>query len=419
MALSRGVTLLLSGRCNLSCSYCYQTGHRAQGRMSWRAARAALDHTLLSAPGALSVEFSGGEPLLEASMLRRAVEYVEARRVPDRRVTYILTTNGTLLTSDLLDFLLGHEFTLRISFDGIEAAQRLRGEGTFRLLDTLLDRLAEACSSRPAASVEILVTLVAAAIPHLAESVRYLFGKDVGSIDIAPRLTGDPGWGATCRDELERQVDEILRLSLERWRTTRTAPVRFLVGTPARDLDAPKDGFLCSAPAGMWPSVDPAGRAWACPLFASSLVRLPPLARRASRALDLGEVGGASYERRIATLVRRAARLRPFTDRLAKRSSLGVCADCELVAACQVCPGAICHAKEGRDPDRVPDLICAFNQVTLAARERFDAMTGGEVRAAWRRELDARVGRLEAALLRSQAGRSDRGRPASPRRRAS
>ena len=394
--------MFLSGRCNLSCAYCYQRGRRRPGAMKWETARDALRWLLSESGGVKAVEFNGGEPLLAMSLLRRTVEFVEANRTAGGATEYAVTTNGTLLTPEVLAFLFAHRFSLNISCDGVEAAQRLRGEGTFPVLDRLLDRIGEGQPpGGSAAHVKILVTVLASTIPLLAESVRYLLGKGVQAIDVAPCLTFDPAWRASCREDLERQVEEIVRLSRDHWRRTGTVPVSFLAGARPPDAAAPVGDLLCGVAAVPSVNVDPAGRVWACPLFASSLQSLTPLGRQASRALDLGEISAPSFPRRLAGLSARVGRLRLFTGRLAKRSSYGRCADCEFLAECHVCPGAISHDPRNDDPDLVPDFLCAFNAVTAAARRRFDEMTGGEVSAAWQRRVDGAALAVKDAVLAS------------------
>ncbi|MFI5167047.1 MAG: radical SAM protein [Thermoanaerobaculales bacterium] len=419
-ALPRSLILLLSGRCNLSCAYCYQTHDQGRGSMSWETARKAFERVRSFEPGKITVEFTGGEPLLEAVTLCRTVEAIEASTAPGTKVECTVTTNGTLLTDGLLAFLFDHDFTIRISFDGVPATQRQRGEGTFHTLDRLLDRLGKEYPSDFAKRVKILVTVLAATIPKLAESVRYLMGKGVQAIEMGPRFTWDPNWCPSCREELERQVDEVLRLSLEHWRNSGAVPVGFLAGAPLLDAEAPVGEFLCGAPAATALCVDPEGRAWGCPLFASSLQSLTPLALEASRVLDLGPISAPSFSRRLEALQGRAGKLRLFTHRLAKRSSYGACGDCRFVADCQVCPASISHNPHNHDPDLIPEFICAFRFLTLAARERFDEMTGGEVSAAWYREVKVALGRLEAAVKNSLASseRERSLRPARGRRRA-
>ena len=69
--------------------------------MTWETARCAID--LAAAGGApFILQFSGGEPLLALSLLRRIVDYVRTNQI---RARMDLQTNGTLLTEETADFL--------------------------------------------------------------------------------------------------------------------------------------------------------------------------------------------------------------------------------------------------------------------------------------------------------------------------
>jgi len=370
--------------------------------MSWRTVRSALTALMSGAGGEFAVEFAGGEPLLEVTTLRRAVEFVETTRPSGTGVEYSLTTNGTLLTPALFGFLCSHEFTIRISFDGVPAAQSHRGEWTYRVLDGLLERLRDHDPTGFARHVKVVVTVLPSTIPLLGASVRYLMAKGVQTIEIGPRFTWDPDWAPSCREELERQMGAVLQTSYEHWCSTGKVPVEFLAGPPPLKCRREMD-FLCGAPWATSLCVDPGGRAWACPVFMTSLAQLPPLALEASRALDLGAIADISFQRRLAGLPERVARLRLFTNGLGKRSSYGACAQCRFAESCRVCPASISHNPNNRDPDLIPDFMCSFSYLSLAARERFHEMTGGARSAAWSSEMSGALGRLEAAVRESVA----------------
>jgi MoaA/NifB/PqqE/SkfB family radical SAM enzyme len=385
--------------------------------MSWETARSALTTVLSEAGAEVAVEFAGGEPLLEVDTLRRAVGFVESSRPPGTVVEYTLTTNGTLLTTSLFEFLSRHEFTIRISFDGVPAAQDHRGKGTQRILDGLLGRLHDHDPAGFARRVRVVVTVLPSTIPFLGASVGYLMGRGVEAIEVGPRFTWDRDWTPSCRDELERQIEAVLRLSHEHWRETGRVPVDFLAGPPP--LERRREmGFLCGAPLARSLGVDPGGRAWACPVFITSLAKLPPLALEASRALDLGPIASLSFPRRLGRLPEKVAGLRLFTDRLGKRSSFGACARCRFAESCRVCPASISHNPHNLDPDLIPDFVCSFSYLTLAARERFDEMTGGTRTAAWSNEMAGALDQLEAAVRESVATLESRRPNGTPRGRA-
>ena len=60
-----------------------------------------------------------------------------------------------------------------------------------------------------------------------------------------------------------------------------------------------------------------------------------------------------------------------FTDKEEKYSSYRACRGCRYLYQCSVCPVSIGHIPGNTDPNRVPDLQCAFNLAVLTAREKF------------------------------------------------
>ena len=118
---------------------------------------ASLDFAFKQARGAevIAIHFGSGEPLIEFSLLRELVQQANMRaQKSGQQVTYELTTNATLVTQEIADFLAAHPFNLRVSCDGpadIHNKYRpmLNGRNSYRrverglkiLLDTLPDRL--------------------------------------------------------------------------------------------------------------------------------------------------------------------------------------------------------------------------------------------------------------------------------------
>jgi uncharacterized protein len=163
------MTLALTGECNLRCRYCYQNAKSGK-RMPWPVLETAADRLLESTSERLELAFAGGEPLLAFDDIQRVVEYIDRRRSPKRVVHYDLATNGTLLSCEVIAFLVAHEFEIELSFDGVLPAQAVRGEHSFAQIDAALDRL---CADAPAIfwkRLTVGVTLDADAVPYLAES---------------------------------------------------------------------------------------------------------------------------------------------------------------------------------------------------------------------------------------------------------
>lgn len=130
--LSQGagiLTLEVTEACNMRCRYCIFSGEyeysRPHGHQSMllSTAKAAIDFHLAKNEMAesLSIGFYGGEPLLEFDLIKECCEYVrscERKRETKRGTLFSLTTNGTLLTDERIDFFIENDFALTISIDG-------------------------------------------------------------------------------------------------------------------------------------------------------------------------------------------------------------------------------------------------------------------------------------------------------------
>ncbi|MGC9014688.1 MAG: radical SAM protein [Thermoproteota archaeon] len=148
--------------CNMRCRYCIYSGIYKDFRlhsdscMSLNTALKAVDMYLryiekgseynpLRDP---SIAFFGGEPLLNFNLIRNVVNYVKYKYLRDYKVRFIISTNGTLLTDEVIDFLLLNSFTVNISLDGPqEEHNRNRiysnGEGTFRMIMENIEKMRE------------------------------------------------------------------------------------------------------------------------------------------------------------------------------------------------------------------------------------------------------------------------------------
>lgn len=139
--------------CNLRCPYCYthegrfDFGTGQKTRLSPEDAR-RLVHVVRNWFPHATVDcfhFYGGEPLINFAAIQALVE--EAGTVEgDCRFEFAITTNGTMLTPGIADFLDQHHFTIFFSIDGpARIHNQLRvfgdGRGSFDVVKRNLDYL--------------------------------------------------------------------------------------------------------------------------------------------------------------------------------------------------------------------------------------------------------------------------------------
>ena len=367
----RSLEVVLTTACNLGCAYCFQDVRTDQS-MSWRVLRPALDLLLRSEYPNPKLTFYGGEPMLELPLMIRAVEYLEAERETGGRVAVSVFTNGTLLDRGTRRFLVRHGVDTQISFDGVEAAQELRAPATFGRLDRTLSRLRDEHPDFLRDHCTVAITLSSRNLEHLAESFGYLVDRGVGEIVVSALVTHDPGWCPNTIEELAAQTEEILRVSIEHFR--RTGEVPFAPFRPAEPGDPPADGPLtmCGAVAPNRPTVDVDGKVYGCVLFAESFQKIPDgMLRQCLEPMRLGDIRAPGIGKRLEAYPAAAEAAKIFTDKEEKHSSYRACRGCRFVNQCSVCPVSIGHIPGNTDPNRVPDLQCAFNLAVLAARDLF------------------------------------------------
>ncbi len=371
----KGFTLILTAQCNLQCSYCYQTAKKAL-TMDWASLRASLDLAFASACQNIELLFVGGEPLLEWPRIAEGVSYVCQNAPPGKRIAFEIVSNGLLMTDEIAAFLDKHKFKVQLSFDGIEAAQNCRGEGTFKSLDSLLTRLQKQRSDLFRSRLCVSATQIPSTIPYLAQSIRYLMDKGLRDIDISPSLTPFPGWAKESIHELDSQFRQIYEESLRHFERTGEVPLGFLRKYKSNGGPPYVSDHTCGAMTGTSLVVDVDGEVYGCVLFAESYQEFATDFLRSRLApLRMGGVRAGNFQDRRVAYGEAIKSMDIFRDRGKRYSSYGKCADCQYFDDCSVCPVSIAFDSANTDPLRVPDFICAFNQVAFKYRELYPCMT--------------------------------------------
>ena len=137
----RTVVLNITNSCNLACRYCYEYGDdriaeaEVPAAMSEEVARQSVDRLISDSGNAkdLQVTFFGGETLLNWRVIRPTVEYArEQAAQAGKRVDFSLTTNATLLTREISEWIADNGIGVTISVDGpkeFQDSMRVYGSG--------------------------------------------------------------------------------------------------------------------------------------------------------------------------------------------------------------------------------------------------------------------------------------------------
>ena len=135
----KAMCLHVSHDCNLRCKYCFAaTGDYHEGRMlmSLETGKKALDFLIEKSGDRkfLEVDFFGGEPTLNFDVVKQLVEYGRSREAEaNKKFRFTITTNGILLTDDMIEFINKEMNNVVLSIDGrkeVNDRVRVRADGT-------------------------------------------------------------------------------------------------------------------------------------------------------------------------------------------------------------------------------------------------------------------------------------------------
>lgn len=139
----KAMCLHISHDCNLRCDYCFAgtgdfgTGHRME--MPLEVGKKAIDFLIEKSENRrnLELDFFGGEPLMNFDVVKEIVRYAREREKEcGKNFRFTITTNGTLLTDDRIDFINQEMHNVVLSVDGRKEVNdrvrhRVDGSGSY------------------------------------------------------------------------------------------------------------------------------------------------------------------------------------------------------------------------------------------------------------------------------------------------
>jgi len=298
------------------------------------------------------IQFYGGEPLLAFDLIVQAVLRLEKEnRNFRKRLRYVLTTNGALLSPEILSFLNEHRFELVLSFDGL-AQEKERQKGSFRVLSSLLEDLPRYPGIRPATNSVFGPPTVGL----LSESVAYIAERNIPNMLLS--FDYQVVWRKNSLDRLSRELRSVREYMLRFPRAGRTVP---LINFRRPDASG---AFGCSAGRDRL-ALAPDGRFWGCYLYAD-FFRVHPTAD-VSRRYCFGTVGNFI---RTQGILDRNVLFHYACGRMDwAGTSERACGNCPALDRCAVCPptAALKSGKIGM----IPVAVCRINRILIKQQELF------------------------------------------------
>lgn len=357
-AISSAMLVVTHG-CNLECRYCFvrQGVERMAPDTAWEAVE-FLSRNAGREWTVPSINFFGGEPLL---MWDELIEPLVRRvRSGERPFRFSVTTNGTLLTDERLDFMRRENFGLLLSMDGDRAVQDANrpfhgGRGSFDVLEPIVPKV---LSRWP--GVTLRMTAAPASCAGLFESIRWAEAVGFRSFFVMPNVF--ESWAPEAWAALERAVLDYAGLYAARRRRGEEC-IRFSAlermlddlspGGEERAAARRRAENKCGLGAGRLASIAPDGGIYACQELCSN--------EGSSSPFYIGSLSGGVDDARRYALMELYSRERARCEHGCGRCSCAKICDGGCVANNYLATGRL---------NRLPEVYCRWMRLLLRAAER-------------------------------------------------
>ena len=212
--LVKNVTFVVTEKCNLACTYCYET-HKTNTRMTKEIAQKAVDmmfeqemlkdyYDVENVP-AVILDFIGGEPLLEIDLMDFIVEYFKFKAIEldhpwQHNYMISISTNGTLYLSKKVQQFMKRNpgrVSTTISIDGNKKLHDTcrvyrNGKGSYDIVERSVKQWVKDNNG----VVQTKSTISPENIPYMVESFKHLF-ENLGVPGGISNWVYEKGWKAS------------------------------------------------------------------------------------------------------------------------------------------------------------------------------------------------------------------------------
>lgn len=254
----RSLSFIVTDDCNFNCSYCRQKKEKKYMTLSTAAKAVDFFYPFLD-PGTYII-FYGGEPLLAFDTIKQTVAlFLEKDREGGKDLKFSVTTNGSLLSDEILDFLHLHHFKVLLSFDG-SIQESCRKPGSLVPTRELTRRLA--AGAYPDIQFSTNSVFTPATVRYLSASLKEII--DTGVTELQYSLARTQPWDDAALLTLEKELERFGEFLVAYYRKKGRIPLtNFRRGKP----DPGKKGLFACQGGQDRMAVTPGEQVWGCFFF--------------------------------------------------------------------------------------------------------------------------------------------------------
>ncbi len=342
-----GFTFILTEECNFNCSYCYQKIGKTA--MDIALLKKAFDYFSPFFNDDSHISFYGGEPLLAFEIIKKSVDYILEKKLK-KKFNFALTTNGSLLNTEMFEFFNRHKFSLLLSFDGL-AQEILRKKESF---ETVLTNVKKTLTY-PGLEVSTNSVFTPESVHLLAESLEFIVNLGIKKVQVS--ISTISKWDRDSILQLEKELGKTKKFLIPIYKKTGAIPIDSFMKKTQKNL------FGCNAGESRFTTAAD-GKLWGCYLFSDYFKGKEET--KGYRKYCFGDLDtfienqGEIYPRILANYEKLRMDYFSTPDRF--------CMECDDLLECYVCP--VDAALSGAVLGNIPAHLCEINKVLRKARQQ-------------------------------------------------
>ncbi len=343
------LAVILTDDCNFDCSYCRIP--KQKNIIAPSTLQAAIPFFMRHMVETATITFFGGEPLLEYELIRYAVCLFNDASSPEHPApAYSVTTNGSLLTGDMLDYFDGHAFSLLLSYDG-DAHDDCRKRGSNDIVEAALKKI----QHYPNIKLSTNSVFTPETIGKLSSSLIRI--AELGVADIEFSLDQLAPWSDDSLNTLAEELDRLIRFTTSFNRTHGRIPF-----AEFRSPAVEEDGLFACGGGKNRMAIAPDGRVWGCTHFHAYFKTNPNDDGVSSYCFGLLDDFIATFDSHYPTILQNHASLRQDMF----HSGDKFCFLCDNVNQCKICP--VYAARATGSIGDLPPWMCRIAAIMNTAK---------------------------------------------------
>jgi uncharacterized protein len=256
----------LTLQCNLRCRYCFKE-KSDNGSMSLQTARDAIIWLIYASGNIkkIGIFFMGGEPLLQSELIKKIIPFGKRRASQHgKELFFSVTTNGTLISDDIVSFAQKNGLRFHLSIDGIPSVQDYNrplfsGKASSPFVEIGASKV---LPQQPNVTARSSVT--PENVPYMLDSYDYF--RRLGFKNIALIPSERDRWNTKDIEAFEKQYLQLGEKIIQEYRSDKKINLAGLQSFLTRKERNKRGRFPCGAGRGMV-LISSNGEIWPCSRF--------------------------------------------------------------------------------------------------------------------------------------------------------